>query len=144
MSWIGPAAKRALKYGPYVQQAWKHAGKPAQEAARRSLSTYAAQRTALQHADTVVDGSVLPVMQHGSKVFVVFSADEPVAAYPSVTTPFSELVGHADLGKRVTPAQVRERQRLGELRRRATGRVRRMRGRGQAREIPPEPGDQQR
>lgn len=143
MSWMGPAARRALKYGPYVRQAWKHAGRPAQEAAQKSVSSYLARRTALQHADTVVRGSVLPVMHDGSRVWVVFSADQPVAAYPSVTTPLPDLVTHADLARRVTPAQAHERERVRQLRRRATGRVRRMRGRGRDRpgELPPDAGD---
>jgi hypothetical protein len=129
MSWIGPAAKRALKYGPYVQQAWKHAGRPAQEAAQRSVSSFLARRTALQHADTVVDGSVLPVMHAGARVWVVYSADTPVAVYPSVPAPLSDLVAHADLTKRITPDQAHEHEHLRELRRRAAGRVRRLRRR---------------
>jgi hypothetical protein len=141
MGWIGPAAKRALKYGPYVQQAWKHAGRPAQEAAQRSVSSYLSRRTALQHADTVVQGSVLPVMHAGSRLWLVFSADEPVAVYPSVPVTLADLVAHADLSKRVTPGEAREQERVRELRRRAAGRMRGLRRRRRTRELPSEPDD---
>lgn len=129
MSWIGPAAKRALKYGPYAQQAWKHAGKPAQEAAQRSVASWAARRTALQHAETLVEGSVLGVVHDGTKVWVVYSGDDVVAAYPSVPVPLPDLVAHADFSRRVTPAEARERQRVREVRARAQERVRRLRRR---------------
>lgn len=117
MSWMGPWAKRALKYGPYVQQAWKHAGKPTQQALRKSAASWSSRRTALQHADTVRRGSVLRVMHEGGWVWVVYSGDQPVASYPTVAVPLSDLVAHADLDKRVTPGELRERQRARELRR---------------------------
>jgi hypothetical protein len=133
VSWIGPAAKKALKYGPYVQQAWKHAGKPAQAAAQRQVSSWAARRTALQHADTVTGGSVLGVMHDGQRFWVVFSADEPVAAYPYTQASLDRLVAHADLSRRVTPEQARERRAARELRRRAREGAERLR-RGRTRE----------
>ncbi|MGH3368037.1 MAG: hypothetical protein ACRDOY_12625 [Nocardioidaceae bacterium] len=119
MSWIGPAAKRALTYGPYLRQAWKHAGKPAQQLARQALVSQRARRTALQHADTVLEGSVLSVMHEGLTVWVVYSGDVPVAAYPSVTATLPQLVERADLSKRFTPTQARERSRARMLRERA-------------------------
>ena len=119
MSWMGPAAKRALKYGPYAAQAWKHLGKPTQAAVQKQAGSWVARRTALQHADTVEDGSVLGIMHDGARVWVVYSGDEPVTAYPSTAKPLAELVAHADLRKRITPEQAREQQRMRELRRRA-------------------------
>jgi hypothetical protein len=124
MSWIGPAAKRALKYGPYAAQAWKHLGRPTQAAVQKQVGSWAARRTALQHADTVTDGSILGVMHDGARVWVVFSGDEPVTAYPNTSTPLAQLVAHADLPRRVTPEQARERQRMREMRRRAGDRAR--------------------
>ena len=129
MSWMGPAAKRALKYGPYAAQAWKHLGKPTQAAVQKQAGSWAARRTALQHADTVNDGSILGVMHGGAKVWVVYSGDEPVTAYPSTSKTLTELVAHANLSKRITPEQAREQQRLRELRRRAADRARRARPR---------------
>jgi hypothetical protein len=129
MSWIGPAAKRALKYGPYAAQAWKHLGKPTQAAVQKQASSWAARRTALQHADTMNDGSLLGVMHDGAKVWVVYSGDEPVTAYPSTSKPLADLVAHADLSKRITPEQARERQRIRELRRRAGARAEQIRPR---------------
>jgi len=123
MSWMGPAAKRALKYGPYAAQAWKHLGKPTQAAVQKQASSWAARRTALQHADTVMDGSILGVMHDGARVWVVYSGDEPVTAYPGTSKPLADLVARADLSRRVTPEQARERQRMRELRRRAGARA---------------------
>jgi hypothetical protein len=129
MSWIGPAAKRALKYGPYAAQAWKHLGKPTQAAVQKQASSWAARRTALQHADTVTNGSILGVMENGQRVWVVYSGDESVTAYPRTPTPIEQLVAHADLRRRVTPEQAREAQRMRQLRRRASSRARQIRPR---------------
>ena len=43
--------------------------------------------------------------------------------YPQTTTPLEQLTAHADLRKRITPDQARERQRARELRRLAGERV---------------------
>jgi hypothetical protein len=135
MSWMGPAAKKALKYGPHAQQIWKHVGKPAQATARKQWAVWAARRTAVQHADTLADGSVLGVMHDGERYWVVFSADEHVAVYPPTKTPISELVARADLGKRFTPAEVRERQLARELRQAAQERAKKLRPRRRRKEI---------
>jgi hypothetical protein len=135
VSWIGPAAKRALKYGPYAAQAWKHLGKPTQAAVQKQASSWAARRTALQHADTVNHGSVLGVMHEGAKVWVVYSGEEPVTAYPSTTKTLAELVAHADLARRMTPQQARERQKTRELRRRAGDRAKQIRPRRRRKSI---------
>jgi hypothetical protein len=119
MSWIKPAAQKAVKYGPYVPQVWKHIAKPTQAAAQKQLASWAARRTALQHADTLTEGSALGVMHNGQRTWVVFSGEEPVAAYPQTTTPLERLTVHADLRKRITPEQARERRRVRGLRRRA-------------------------
>jgi hypothetical protein len=126
MSWIKPAAQKAVKYGPYVPQVWKHIAKPTQAAAQKQLTSWSARRTALQHADTLTDGSVLGVMHDGQRRWVVFSAEEPIAAYPQTTTPLDQLTAHADLCKRVTPDQARERRIARELRRRAGERARQL------------------
>ena len=126
MSWIKPAAKKAVKYGPYVPQVWKHVGKPTQAAAQKQLASWAARRTALQHADTLTDGSVLGVMDQGVRVWVVYSADEPVTVYPDTTTLLETLVARANLSKRITPEQARERQRLRAIRHQAVERAKQL------------------
>jgi hypothetical protein len=118
MSWLRPVAKNAVKYGPHAQQVWKHAGKPAREAAQKAAADWSSRRTALEHADSVVDGSLLRVVHEGRGVWVVFSGDAAVASYPSVSTSPTELVTHADKGKRVTPEELRERQPSRRIRRR--------------------------
>lgn len=117
MSWVGPvvkgAAKYGVKYGPQAKVAWDHGGKHVQAAARTKLDNVAARRTAFEQAETVTDGSVLKTIHQGKQIWVVFSADEPVAAYPTAspaTPDLIELVSHADLSTRETPEQYRARQ----------------------------------
>ena len=126
MSWVGPAARNAakygVKYGPQAKVAWDIGGKHVQAAARKQLDNVAARRKAFEQAELVKDGSVLKTIHQGTQIWVVFSADEPVAAYPSdptadptadpMATPpgLTELVSHADLSNRETPADHRAKQ----------------------------------
>lgn len=119
MSWIPQAGKRALKYGPQAQLAWKHAGKPAADAVQRAAAVRNARRTALRHADTVVEGAILKVVYDGDTFWVVFSGGEPVAAYPKTLVPLDEVVVKADLSKKMTPDQLRARHAAKSKRRRA-------------------------
>ncbi len=118
------AAKYGVKYGPHAVAAWKIAGSQIEAAARHKMDEVTARRTAFDHADSVAGGSVLRVVDHGTALFVVLSHDEPVACYPEVQRPLVELVAKADLAKRVTPDQQRER-RLRARARRAGQKVRR-------------------
>jgi hypothetical protein len=118
------AAKYGVKYGPHAVAAWKIAGSQIETAARHKMDEVTARRTAFDHADSVAGGSVLRVVDHGRALFVVLSHDEPVACYPEVQRPLVELVAKADLAKRVTPDQQRER-RLRARARRAGQKVRR-------------------
>lgn len=118
------AAKYGVKYGPHAVAAWKIAGSQIEAAARHKMDEVTARRTAFDHADSVAGGSVLRVVDHGTALFVVLSHDEPVACYPEVQRPLVELVAKADLAKRVTPDEQRER-RLRARARRAGQKVRR-------------------
>jgi len=114
MSWIGPAGKKLVKYGPQAQLLWKHAARPATSVAQQALASAAARRTALKHADTVVEGAVLNVFHGGSERWVVFSRGAPVAVYPPAADGQTDqqlhaLIEHADLSKKMTPDQVRAR-----------------------------------
>lgn len=114
MSWVGPVAKGAVKYGvkygPQAKLAWDHGGKHAQEAAREKVRAISARRTAFEKAGTVVAGSVLKQIHSGKQVWVVFSGDEPVDVFPETAVDLTELVKHADLGARVTLEEHRARQ----------------------------------
>jgi hypothetical protein len=128
MSWMGPVAKNAVKYGakygPHAKVAWEVGGKHVQAAARAKLDELAWRRKAFDHAGVTADGSVLRVVHDGDPVFVVFAGDEPVASYPRVEAALPDLVRRADLSKRVTPEEFRQRQ-LRARARRAGERVRR-------------------
>lgn len=114
MSWIGPVAKGGakvvVKYGPQAKILWDNGGKQFQAAARDQVDAAMARRTAFQKAETVVDGSVLKQIDAGKPVWVVYAGDEPIDAFPKPSVPLTELVAHADLDARVTPAAHRDRQ----------------------------------
>jgi hypothetical protein len=98
------AVTYAMKYGPLVYEAIKHGREPAQRAVQKALARQADRKRSLTHATTVVDGSVLRVFHESEPIWVVFSGDTPVASYPTVTAPLSDLLDHADLSLRVRPA----------------------------------------
>ena len=100
----GTTAKLAVKYGPQVKIAWDNGGRQGAAAAARRAQSLSARRKALRHAATLVAGAVLKVAPEGRSVYVVLSGDEPMAAYPAQERPLTELVEHADLDKRILPA----------------------------------------
>jgi len=102
---IGTSAKLAVKYGPQAKIAWDKGGKQATAAATARARSLTSRRKAFTHASTVVDGSVLKVAPRGSTAYVVFSGEEPIATYPSVDLPYSVLLAHVDLGRRVPASQ---------------------------------------
>ncbi|MGH3384332.1 MAG: hypothetical protein ACRDO1_07125 [Nocardioidaceae bacterium] len=112
MGWVGPTAKKAaklgVKYGPHAAAAWKVGGAHLQDAAQTAKDNYAARRAAIQHAETVVDGTVLKTVYQGTKIWVVFAGDRPLTSYPQAAQSLEGLVADADLGKRLTPQQIRE------------------------------------
>ena len=81
------------------------------------------RQLAVVHADTVVDGSFMRVPIEGQPHWIVWSADEPIAAYPPHTGTLTEAVAAVDLDKRQRPDQLRSRA----LRRDAAERTRRIR-----------------
>ncbi len=101
---------KAVKYGPQAALVWKYAAAPVTAAAQRAFATTANRKTALKHADTVVEGAILMVMDEGETHWVVFSGGKPVAAYPKPSGSLDDLVAHANLSKKMTPDQFRSRQ----------------------------------
>ncbi|MEO5851957.1 MAG: hypothetical protein ABIQ15_05540 [Nocardioides sp.] len=92
-----------VKYGPQAKIAWDKGGKQATLAAAKRAQALSARRKALNQARGVVDGSVLTIHPEGLAVYVVFSGDTPIAAYPPQETAYAALLEHADLAKRVRP-----------------------------------------
>jgi hypothetical protein len=97
------AGKLAVKYGPQAKIAWDKGGKQGAAAARKRAMSLNARRKALKHASGLVEGSVLKVAPQGRTVYVVFTGERPVAAYPVQELPFAALIEHADLTKRIRP-----------------------------------------
>ena len=121
MSWIGPAAKKAVKYGPQAKIAWDKAGKPAAEIAAKKAQTQLQRRKAFAKAATVVEGSVIRLIHAGEPVHVVLAHGEPVEAYPPVDVELPALLKDADLAAAVTSEEHEAK--------RVTARVARARGR---------------
>lgn len=108
------AVGMALKYGPLVYPAVKRYGpqvwdqvraqrEPAERYVQDKVAKGNQRKKALQHAGTVVEGSVLQVFHQNTAHWVVFSRDEPIAVHPPTTAPYEVLLRHADLGTRVRP-----------------------------------------
>jgi hypothetical protein len=107
---VGSIIKWGVKYGPHVIVLAQQAKEPAMAAAQKALDRQRARRRALEHAATVLDGSVLktfdPRVDHSDPVWVVFAGEEPLAAHPATFTPLPELIARSDLSTRVRPADV--------------------------------------
>ncbi|MEP7089491.1 MAG: hypothetical protein ABI776_05220 [Nocardioidaceae bacterium] len=121
------AAKYGVKYGPHAVAVWKIAGSHVESAARNKMDEVTARRTAFDHAGGTTDGSVLRLVDRGRVLFVVYSGKDPVASYPEAERPLAELTMTADLVRRVTPEQHRERRLRARARRAGGGAVRRAR-----------------
>ena len=107
---VGAIVKWSVKYGPHVVVIAQQAKEPAMAAAQKALDRQRAKRRAVEHAATVVDGTVLktfdPNADHGEPVWVVFSGDEPIAAHPATTTLLAELIAKSDLSMRLRPEEL--------------------------------------
>ena len=105
MSWIGPAAKKAVKYGPQAKIAWDKAGRPTAEIAAKKAQVQLQRRKAFAKAATVVEGSVVRLVHAGEPVHVVMAHGEPVETYPPVDVAMDVLLKDADLTAAVTSEQ---------------------------------------
>ena len=107
---VGNLVKWGVKYGPHVVVLAQQAKEPAMKAAQTAIDRQKARRRAIEHAATVREGTVLktfdPRAEHSEPVWVVFSADDPIAAHPTSTTPLAELIANSDLATRVRPADL--------------------------------------
>jgi hypothetical protein len=102
------ALKYGVKYGPLAYEAFKHGKEPAQQAVQQAMARRSARKTAIEHADTLRNGTVLKVMHEGRPIWFVFSDDEIIATYPQVPmAQYGDLLRHTDLANRVKPQDMR-------------------------------------
>ena len=120
------AGKLAAKYGPQAKVAWDTAGKAAAEQVKIRRARAANRRRAVEKARTVLDGSVLRQLHGDQVVWVVYSGDEPITAYPLPDIELEELTRRARLSQRMTPEQYDETR----ARARASRAARSLRSRG--------------
>lgn len=102
---VSNVVRFSVRYGPYIIAAVKVAKEPVQKAATKYLNEQKSQKAALDHARTLVDGTILKVIHDDTPTWVVYSADEAVASYPTVPSLSAALV-RADLTKRLRPDEV--------------------------------------
>lgn len=100
---VSQAVKLGVTYGPVALAAAKKAGWTPENLLHRQIETTDARMHALEHADHLVDGSVMTVFEGDKRIFVVFTGDKPVASHPQTKTPLTQLIEGYDLAKRVRP-----------------------------------------
>lgn len=81
--------------------------------ARRLYEEGRFRQLAIQHARTLVDGAFSSEYVDGTRVWVVWSGDEPVVAYPEVAGELDEVLALARPERRRDPDDLPTR-RLGE------------------------------
>ncbi len=113
-----------VRYAPLAYEGIKRTRGPVQEAAQAGLSRRSARTMAMEHAAHLVDGSVLPVYDGDTQVWVVFSGSQVVGTHPVVRTPVADLLTFYDLDKRIRPSAQAPR-RLPSMPKRGEGRGRR-------------------
>ena len=91
------------RYGPRVWEQVKSQKEPAERYVHDKVDRGNQRKKAVQHADTVIDGSTLRIFHRNLAHWVVFSGDEPIAVHPRTNAPFSQLLKNADLSKRTRP-----------------------------------------
>jgi hypothetical protein len=100
----GPLVYPAVrKYGPQVWDQVRAQREPAERYVQDRVAKGNQRKKALQHAGTVVDGSVLQVFHRNTAHWVVFSGEEPIAVHPPTGASYDQLLQHADLSTRVRP-----------------------------------------
>lgn len=115
----GPAlAAAAKRYGPTVMEQLNKQRQPAERFVQERRERGNPRRTAINHASTVLDGTLLRGYHQGQEYWIVFSGDDPVGVYPYTPVPYERLLDHADLTRRMRPDQARRRAQT--PRRRAT------------------------
>lgn len=100
---VGSAIRLGAKYAPQVWVASKALREPAKEAAQKVVASERARRSALGHARTITDGSILKVYKGDQSHWLVFSGDTAVTVYPPADVPLSALLRGADLTRRIRP-----------------------------------------
>lgn len=91
------------RYGPRVWEQVKSQKEPAERYVQDKVDRGNQRKKAVQHAETVIDGSTLRIFHRNVAHWVVFSGEEPIAVHPRANAPFPELLKNADLSKRTRP-----------------------------------------
>lgn len=93
----------AQKYAPQVLEQLRAHREPAERFVQDRMTKGNQRKKALQHAATVVDGSILQVFHLNRSHWIVYSGEEPIAVHPPTSAAYAVLLKHADLTTRVRP-----------------------------------------
>ena len=102
---IRQLVRLGITYGPIAYQGLLKNKGAVQEFSRRQMHQRNHRAMAFEHAAQLIDGSVLPVFDGDTRVYVVFSGPTPVATHPVVRTPMDKLLTHYDLSRRLRQDQ---------------------------------------
>ncbi len=102
---IRALVRLGITYGPIAYQGLLKNKGTVQEFTRRQMQQRDHRSMAFEHAGQLIDGSVLPIFEGDTRVYVVFSGAVPVATHPVVRTPMDKLLAHYDLSLRLRPDQ---------------------------------------
>jgi hypothetical protein len=97
----------AQRYGPQVMEQVRAQRAPAERYVQDKVAKGNQRKKAMEHAGTVVEGSVLQIFHHNRAHWIVFSGEEPIAVHPPTGAPYDVLLKHADLSTRVKPGSGR-------------------------------------
>lgn len=100
---VGTVVRLGVKYGPPVWVASRALREPAKEAAHKILASERARKSALAHARTISDGSILKVYRGDQSLWIVFTGDTAITVHPPADVELSALLRGADLTRRIRP-----------------------------------------
>lgn len=98
---IRQLVRLGITYGPIAYQGLLKNKGAVQEFSRRQMHQRNHRAMAFEHAESLIDGSVLPVFDGDTRVYVVFSGSAPIATHPVVRTPMDKLIMHYDMSRRM-------------------------------------------
>lgn len=102
----------AQKYGPKVMEQVRAQRGPAERYVQDKVGKGNQRKKALEHARTVLDGSVLQIFHHNRAHWIVFSGEEPIAVHPPTGAPYDVLLKHADRATRIKPGSAHKLPRI--------------------------------
>ncbi|MDN5789543.1 MAG: hypothetical protein L0H25_01565 [Micrococcales bacterium] len=100
---VGTVVRLSVKYGPPVWVASQALREPAKEAVHKIIASERARKSALAHARTLSEGSILKVYRGDQSLWIVFTGDTAITVHPPTDVELGALLRGADLTRRIRP-----------------------------------------